>query len=516
MSTSELPQPQSFGARVARGVIWGQAGKLLETGLTLAFTVLVVRQLGPSDYGQYGLISSAIVVTQMLTALGLNEILGSQMPRLLAEGHARAARRLTLASVALRLGLLLTSAIVLVVFRHPLADLFQTPDFANAAGWIALLVVVIGMSELLAALFTALLQTRFVAVSRALGMVLALGLAVGLFAWRGPSVSAALVASVAGWVLVVVLGLHQLFRRLPAWKEGRDTLPALVRPALTIWAGHLINFGLTLYSSVFLLGVLTQDPSQVGLYNAAVLPISRLSTLLVAGMGAVILPTLAEAGARQGEAGLARAWSTYVGLFVALLIPALSFLTIYAEPLVLWVFGEAYQPAVVLMQILAIMNLVSYLLGSTSTVNLFYATGRQKWMVIASALGATLDIGLLVAFIPRWGALGAALADGIAGLLMPTVLFLLLKRVLPIHYPFGLVLKLMGATWGALLIAYVVVPPRISPFNMLLSIALGGLLFIGLCVWLKPLAGQDLPLERLGPRFGWIIQWFGKPSEATS
>lgn len=510
-AASASSQPQSFAARVLQGTIWGQIGKLLETGLTLAFTILVVRQLGPGDYGRYGLVSSVVVVGLLLTSLGINEILGSQIPRLLAEGNSHSARRLVLQMLSLRLGLIGLGVVALVALRNFFAIVFKTPDFTNAVLWICLLLVFTGLGELLQVLFTALLDMQFVTLSRALGMALSIGLAVGLFAWQGPSVQVALTASALGWATVIALTLFRLSRRISSWREGRAKSPRVIRYGLTVWIGNLLNFGLTIYSSNFLLGILTSDTRQVGFYNAAVLPIGRAWTIMVAGMATIMLPTMAEIGLRYGEAGLARAWRAYVSVFVALLIPSFCFLLFYADPLVPWVFGDVYRPVAGLMQVYLVLAMIGTLFGGTATINLFYATGRQTLVVVTPAIGGALDIGLLMLLIPRLGALGAIIADGVAGLVTGLLLFLLLRRhvALP-RYPFGLVIKITGAIFGALLTAHLLIPPH-DRVSLIISMAVGGLLFIGLCWLLKPLAGEDLPLERLGPRLRWIALSFGNP-----
>ena len=514
-NVSSASQSQSFKERVIKGVIWGQIGKLFEAGLSLVFTILVVRQLGPGDYGQYGLISSVATVGLLLTGLGVNEILGSQIPKLLAEGKSLAARHLVLQILSLRLGLLGLVVIALIILHNFFAVVFKTPDFNGALVWICLLLLFSGFGELLQVLFTALLDMQFVTLNRVLGMGLSLGLAVGLFAWQGPSVQGALIAAVLGWVTVILLALFRLSRRISNWWEGSAETPQVIRYGLTVWSGNLLNFGLSIYSSTFLLGILTSDTRQVGFYNAAVLPIGRIWAILVAGMATTMLPTLAEAGSRQGMAGSARVWRAYVSLFVMLLLPAYSFLIVYADPLIRFLFGEAYAPAANLMQIYLGLALLGIPFAGTVTINLFYATRKQGLVLTTSAFGGLLDIGLLLFLIPKFNALGAILADGLAGLATSLFLFVLLKRNLPIlRYPLGFVFKIAGATLAAFVTAYLLVPPH-EIVTTIFSMMLGGAFFLGLCWLLKPLAGLNLPLNMLGPQVVWVARWFGQPSEST-
>jgi O-antigen/teichoic acid export membrane protein len=332
-----------------------------------------------------------------------------------------------------------------------------------------------------------------------------------LFRFKGVSVQAALMATAMCSAVIIILTVRRGLAIISRWRTGPNAAPHFAKYALTVWAGNLTNVGLSLYSSVFLLGILVTDISQVGFYNAAVLPIGRLWTVMAAGMGTVMLPTLAEIGARHGAPGLARAWRAYVNVFVLVLLPTYGFVLVYATPLARFFFGEAYLPVSGLMRVYLALVLPGTFFVGTATINLFYATRRQGLVLLTSTIGGLLDIALLLLLIPKLNALGAILADGLSGLATSLLLFVLLKHRLPmLSYPIGFVLKIAGATFGAFTTAYWLVPPR-SPATAAISMMLGAILFISLSRALKPLIHEDLPLKQFGPRLGQIAQWFGAP-----
>jgi O-antigen/teichoic acid export membrane protein len=432
-----------------------------------------------------------------------------------AQNNTRGARSLVVKVATVRFAAMVMGLAGLILLSSDLAVWFKTPAFAGSVVWIAVLAVALNLAEFTTGFLTALLQMRFVSSLRTLGIGLSIAVAVILFASNGVSVHAALLATISGWVLVAAASAGRSLRIIGRWPSGFVTTPPSVRYGLTVWAGNLFNSGLSIYSSVFLLGVLASDPREVGLYNAAVLPVGRLWTLMVAGMATIMLPALAEVDARQGAAGLARFWHAYSCVFALLLVPTYSFLLIYAHPLVRFAFGETYNPAARLMQVYLALALVGTLFAGTVTINLFYATGRQWLVVVTSGLGGLLDLGLLLFLIPRMNALGAVIGDGVAGSATGAVLFLLLRRNVPgLRYPVGLVAKTAGASLGGLGLAALIVPPD-QFASMLVSMAVGGALFLAFSYLLKPLAREDLSFNRLGPRVGQVAQWFGAPLGAT-
>jgi O-antigen/teichoic acid export membrane protein len=506
----------AFATRTLKGTLWGQIDKIIESALTLAFSVLVIRQLGPSDYGRYALVSGAVVISVMLTALGTNQVLASQVPRLLADGNARGARRLTQKVALARIAAILVGLAGLVVLRTHLALWFKTPEFAELVVWIAVFATLVNLAELSTGFLTALLEMRFVTIVRAFGIALSIAAAAVLFAWKGVSVRAALIASIVGWSAMGVATIGRSLRIIRRWPGGAVVTAPVIRYGLTVWSGTLLNSGLSMYSSVFMLGILASGPNQVGLYNAAVLPVGRLWLLMVGGLATIMLPTLAEVDARQGAAGLARVWRAYNCLFALLLLPTFSFFMVYSHPFVQFLFGKTYLPAARLMSVYLALSLFGTLCAGTVTINLFLATGRQALVLVGSAFGGLLDILLLLLLIPRLNALGAVIADGLANTATGVLLLVLLRRSIPaITYPFGLVLKTVAASLGALTAAYVLVPPN-QIATTALSIILGLALFGGLCYLLKPLANEHLSLERLGPRFGQVAHWFGQPEARPS
>ena len=71
-----------FASRVARGLAWNQASKVIEMAAAYAASVVVARALGPVEFGTYSVALSMVTFTYFATSLGLNEVLNVHIPRL--------------------------------------------------------------------------------------------------------------------------------------------------------------------------------------------------------------------------------------------------------------------------------------------------------------------------------------------------------------------------------------------------------------------------------------------------
>jgi len=114
-----------FASRVARGLAWNQASKVIEMAAAYAASVVVARALGPVEFGTYSVALSMVTFTYFATSLGLNEVLNVHIPRL-AQTPARVAyllrsllRLRSAIALALGAGVFLLAPTIAGLFRNP-------------------------------------------------------------------------------------------------------------------------------------------------------------------------------------------------------------------------------------------------------------------------------------------------------------------------------------------------------------------------------------------------------------
>ncbi|HMB82002.1 MAG TPA: polysaccharide biosynthesis C-terminal domain-containing protein, partial [Vicinamibacterales bacterium] len=97
-----------------------------------------------------------------------------------------------------------------------------------------------------------------------------------------------------------------------------------------------------------------------------------------------------------------------------------------ARPMIRLFYGSAYGPAVPPLQVLAggsIFVFCTWILHSAAI-----AINLDRRLVATTAVGLVTNIGLNIAFIPRWGITGAAWATVIAEAVTVTLLFAQVHR----------------------------------------------------------------------------------------
>lgn len=385
---------------VARNSFWLFLARVGQQGVLLLFTALVARQLGEVGLGQLAWITAVLYIGNVFSTFGLDTALLRQI------GAERDAESAPLAS-ALGLELILAAIFIIVLWLLPLRG--QTA------------VTVAGLRLYSWALFPLALLTITNAALRGyerMGLLTLLTLAAAVTQLGGTAVLFAIggdFQALLRWLLAVQLlsagGSWWVCRRwLPGfgirWRQFRGgQLWQLAR--VGFWLALLMVTAVLLQRlGILLLGWLGTE-AQMGQMAAALRLVEAARLLPGAVMGAMF-PVLARRRVESGDWRLeARDWVGWglvgYGLFAAL---ALTFL---ARPLVLLLFGDGYETAVSLLQILA-WGIIPFTISLPLSLELVVA-GAEKWVLLATVL-TLLGTSVLISVTFSWQGLlpGLALA----------------------------------------------------------------------------------------------------------
>lgn len=496
--------PADTNRRIGGSLLWGQIGRVFEIGLGLLFYVLVVRVLGPQDYAIYAVVWSVVNVAALIVSLGYSEILTRYLPALnLSEGGAAAAlvRRL------LQERVLMSLVVALAVWAgaQPLADWTHTPALQQLIGLTLALVVAQGLWELLIAYYVASLRMRDHAAVRMIGQIAGLGLALGLFAGVGAKVWVPLVAQLASYLVSSVLYVLGA-RRTLALPGRASVLGAARRFGGYVWLTNLATFGLASQIDVLLIAALISDSRQISFYNVAALLLSRLYAVLT-GWSAVLMPTAAEAQARDGARGMAQNLHLYMKVNLAVILPPFLFVIAWGEPLITAFFGEAFAPSSILLRIFAAFGLASALLGANICHPLLYVADRQRTLLRLRLAAGALNFLLDVLLIPPLGAAGAVIGTGVSNLLTHLIEFAIARRVIGGVYPTVVAVKLLSTSLLAIIPTLLL--PQTGWVSLIAGASLFGMIFFVVIRRMRLISpGDYATLENAVPRLRPVLRWF--------
>lgn len=165
---------------------------------------------------------------------------------------------------------------------------------------------------------------------------------------------------------------------------------------------------------------LVMDESATGLYSAATTIIVMTSFVFQAIIDSFRPEILRQTDNRLLEDGMVKLYSLVFYLATAQAI----FLCVFAKPIIWILYGDAYMPAVIVLQVGVWQTVISYMAYARDVWIL--AAGKQRYLWIVNTAGAAANILLNFLLIPQFGLAGAAIAavgtEAIANIVMCQIL----------------------------------------------------------------------------------------------
>ena len=249
-----------------------------------------------------------------------------------------------------------------------------------------------------------------------------------------------------------------------------------IKPMLLLFSSLL---AVSIYTNVdtIMLGFIGSD-EQVGYYTVAT-RIKSVLLSLVNSVSAVLLPRMSFY-LKNGDEDLFKSTvkrSISVIFFMA--VPVMVFFEISAKEAIFILGGEGYEPAIIIMQIIMPILIISGFSNITGN-QILIPQGKDFAFMQAVSFGAVIDIILNVIFMPRLLAVGAAIATLLAEVVQMSIQVRHSKEYLRKNVDYLYIFKLIifstiiGTLVSLLLLKVLIVE------NYVLGFALKGILFFGL------------------------------------
>lgn len=398
-----MAEARSAPGRVATNTIARAAGEAVAKVGSLAFYVVLARELGSEEYGTF-VFALALTGTLLIGAgFGTDELIAREVAR----DRTGAGRYLSDV-----LGLKTFTSLILLALA--IGVVFVGGYSADAR--LATLLVGLGvMCEVMGKSWHAIFQAyeRLGLVSAALILQRALTAVVGIVILVAGGGLVAASAVYFGGALAGLLASEIFYRR---WTRSDRPRPSrsggwlLLRRGLPIGVAGLL-FVVLVKVDILMLSFLT-DNHEVGLYAAA-LRLIEGTQFIPWSFDAAMLPWLAR---RDPGPALARGYMLGLKLQATILLPAGLLVMCFASPIVALLYGAEFEDAVLPLALLG-PTIALYGLQTLSATLLIARDSPGVFGRVAGAV-AVQNIVCNAVAIPLWGANGAAGVALSSGVLM--------------------------------------------------------------------------------------------------
>ena len=406
--------------------------KFVDGGVTLSAALIVsvflARTLGPERFGLYALVMSVVMAALLLARLGIS----NTVRRFIAEQHARD-DRLTAAVVVgrgIRLGLMsgLLGTALLALAAAPLAVFFRHGELRAYLLLGSAMVLPMVLLGVLRSVVSGYQQYRYLLALNVITSplwVLACVVAIGSGAGIAGVLIASLVIDVAqvvavGWWVGSNVGVSW-----SGWlPEG--VAARLMRYNATLAVLIVLNAIVWERSELLFLGRFSAA-NQLAFYAVPFALTEKLVDLIPGALLGVLLPSLTFAQSVD-PARFGAAFSDALRYLAMLTLPICLFGIPLAPAVIQVLYGPRYAGAVVVLQIL-LVSIIFGVLGQASRAALL-GIESQGWLLKTGLVAAAISIALDFALIPRYGAIGAAIANTVVqGLWAVAILAPLWNRI---------------------------------------------------------------------------------------
>ena len=423
---------------VTRGTLFVIVTTLLLVLFNFVSRVLLTRTIGKDAWGSFSTVLALAAILTSVGTLGLPNAVARSLPYETSDDERRGIVRISLwVSVAAAASV----AVALFGLSNELAPLLGGPRIALGLQFFSIAIAASIGSTIVASIFQGYSDVTpnalFVQVINP-GLFLAfLGVAFVLPQGRLSYVESLAAYAIANAVTLVAL-LAYAMRRLPrqlgpgpiAPGSGgrllRFAFPLLVAGAMASLAG----FGDTLVLGAY-------HHLQVATYTAS-LTLARLLQVGINAAAYIYLPVAARFRRRDNSQAIRLTYTTVTKWMVLLSLPLFLLFVILPQRSLDFVYGPTYAAVLVPLQIAVSGAFLATLFGPGATTQVVY--GRVRLLAYNSAAAGIADVGIAFALVPRFGAVGAAIAWGSANVLYAGLCLIEVARhdaVHPFHRHFA-------------------------------------------------------------------------------
>ena len=394
---------------IARNTAYSFAAQMTTAALTAVLTIFLVRQLGPSGFGIFGLATSVSSVVMIVADFGIS----AATARFAAErrGDPEAVARLYVDALKLKMAVTGSVCLLLALLAAPIADLYGEPELIWPLRAIALATFGQSLMFMGDAFFAAMgkivIRLRITAteaateVSASVALVLLGGGAAGAAFGRSIGYVCGAILSIA--MALRLVGRPRLRLRRPPSRATVRTVGRYASSLMVVDASYVLSSN----ANVLLIGGYLGSAA-AGIFRAP----SRLIPLLQYPGQSVANGVAPRVSRRAGHEPDVKALQGGLRGLILLQAILLAPIIVWAQPIVSLLLGPGYERAAHVLQLQAPYIFLTGI-GPLLTLSINYLGEARRRIPIAVGTLVLTIVGAVI-LIPKFGLGGAAIGTDIA------------------------------------------------------------------------------------------------------
>jgi O-antigen/teichoic acid export membrane protein len=393
-----LSQHQGF-MKYFKNTSWLMGERILRMGVGLFLGVWIARYLGPEQFGLLSYAQSFVFIFAAIATLGLNGIIVRELVKDETKSNVL---------LGTAFGLKLLGAILILPVLAVAVQLTSNDNYTNILVFIIASSTIFQSFNVIDFYFQSKVLSKYVALANAISLGISSIVKIGLILNKAPLIAFA--AMTVFDIVVLAVGLIFFYKKsshlkLMNWRFEWQMAKSLLKDS---WPLILSGFVLMLQAridQVMLKEMLGNI--EVGYYSVAMRLIEVFAFITIV-LKDSLYPSIQNAKTHSEELYRNRLLNLYRLNFILFLVTAIP-IYIFAEGLVVFIFGEDYQPAGFL---LALMSARLFFANMGTARGVYILTENlMKYSLLTMVLGTATNILLNYLWIPEYGGKGAVVAS---------------------------------------------------------------------------------------------------------
>ncbi len=382
-------------SNILQNLFWSVTGKIINLLSGLLVGIIVARYLGPEQYGLMNYIISYVFLFQVFASFGLDPIEVREEARKV-EPYQKIIG--TAFGIKLLLGVIFMAAVI-ITSLYMEADRYTTMLVA-----IYSFIIVLNSFTVIRNYFMAIVQNEYVVKAEIARTLIGVGLKIILLLMNA-SLTWFLTIYMFDFMLLAggyCTAYHTKVGRMREWYFDIKYAKFLLKEAFPLL---LTSTAVIVYQRIdhVMIGQMINKEA-VGYFSVA----SRFVEVLIyipMMLSQTITPVLVRAR-EQNQEDYERKGQLFMNISLWCSMLSSALLSISAYWVILLTFGEAYLPAVTILQVMS-FKAASVALSNTAGAMLV-TEGLQRYAIFRDALGCVVCITLNYLLLPRYGIIAAA------------------------------------------------------------------------------------------------------------
>jgi O-antigen/teichoic acid export membrane protein len=385
--------PSVAHRRIAADISIQIVGRLLNAGLGVIATLVLIRALGDDGFGQWATVFAVVEVVGYLGEIGLEQL---AVRRISADRRREAEWVGALVSLRFALAVPVTALVLIALFA------ISDDDEMRAISLIAAGTMFTGALSAARVVFQVRVRNDVSVVILTLNSVLWTLAVITLASGDGSMVAFALAFLITAAVTTILEYVWAVRTQPIRYAGSRRYWGDLIRGGVPLGIAGLVTMAYVRIDGILVFEIAGAD--EAGLYAAVYRVLDRVQMVPTAVM-TTLLPLLAAAWPADPDR-TRRLMQSAADLLLVTALPALALAVAAPAEIVDLLFGDEFEDAAPALPVLmgAFVALSLWHLA----LNMVIVLGRQRRLIVYTTAGLVVNVALNIALIPEFGFMAAA------------------------------------------------------------------------------------------------------------